>query len=91
MNRMSDDLISREAVIAAVDRHTREDGTLDDDISVILEEVETTFDKEKVIKELKNLAEVSREYWSKFDDEDAFGEMNAYTRAIEIVEKGGIE
>lgn len=88
---MSDDLISREAVIAAVDRHTREDGTLDDDISVILEEVETTFDKEKVIKELKNLAEVSREYWSKFDDEDAFGEMNAYTRAIEIVEKGGIE
>lgn len=88
---MSDDLISRKAVIAAVDRHTREDGTLDDDISVILEEVETTFDKEKVIKELKNLAEVSREYWSKFDDEDAFGEMNAYTRAIEIVEKGGIE
>lgn len=88
---MSDDLISRKAVIAAVDRHTREDGILDDDISVILEEVETTFDKEKVIKELKNLAEVSREYWSKFDDEDAFGEMNAYTRAIEIVEKGGIE
>ncbi len=87
---MSDDLISREAVIAAVDRHTREDGTLDDDISVILEEVETTFDKEKVIEELKNLAEVSREYWSKFDDEDAFGEMNAYTRAIEIVEKGGV-
>lgn len=88
---MSDDLISRKAVIAAADRHTREDGTLDDDISVILEEVETTFDKEKVIKELKNLAEVSREYWSKFDDEDAFGEMNAYTRAIEIVEKGGVE
>lgn len=49
------------------------------------------FDKKKVIKELKNLAEVSREYWSKFDDEDAFGEMNAYTRAIEIVEKGGVE
>jgi hypothetical protein len=88
---MSDDLISRKAVIAAADRHTREDGTLDDDISVILEEVETTFDKKKVIKELKNLAEVSREYWSKFDDEDAFGEMNAYTRAIEIVEKGGVE
>ena len=47
---MSDDLISRKAVIAAVDRHTREDGTLDDDISVILEEVETAFDKEKVIE-----------------------------------------
>ena len=29
--------------------------------------------------------------WSEFDDEDAFGEMNAYKNAIEIVEKGGIE
>ena len=44
-----------------------------------------------MIKELKSLAEDSRKYWSKFDDEDAFGEMNAYTRAIEVVEKGGIE
>ena len=52
-NRMSDDLISREVVIKAVDRHTREDGTLDDDISIILEEVKTGFDKEKVIDELK--------------------------------------
>ena len=51
---MSDDLISRKAVIAAVDMHTREDGTLDDDISVILEEVETAFDKEKVIEEIKS-------------------------------------
>lgn len=29
--------------------------------------------------------------WREFDDEDAFGEMNAYKNAIEIVEKGGIE
>lgn len=35
---MIDDLISRKAAIEAVDRHTRDDGTLDDDISVILEE-----------------------------------------------------
>lgn len=40
-----DDLISRKAVIEAVDRHTREDGTLDDDISIILEEVKTAYDK----------------------------------------------
>ena len=32
-------------VIKAVDRHTRDDGTLDDDISVILEEVKTACDK----------------------------------------------
>lgn len=39
-------------VIKAVDRHTRDDGTLDDDISVILEEVKMAFNKEKDIKEL---------------------------------------
>ena len=52
---------------------------------------QTAFDKEKVIEELKAKAEDSRKYWSEFDDEDAFGEMNAYKNAIEIVEKGGIE
>ena len=46
---MSNDLISRRAVIEAVDKHTKENGTLDDDITVILEEVMTAFDKEKVI------------------------------------------
>lgn len=75
VNRMSDDLISREAVIEAVDRHTREDGTLDDDISVILEEVKTAFDKEKVIEELKEEGCI-------IDDE-------AGNRAVEIIEKGG--
>ena len=34
---MKDDLISRKAVIESVDRHTRDDGTLGDDIFVILE------------------------------------------------------
>ena len=74
---MSDDLISRKAVIESVDRHTRDDGTLDDDISVILEEVKTAFDKEKVIEELKTEGCI-------IDDE-------AGNRAVEIVEKGGIE
>ena len=79
---MSDDLISRKAVIEAVDRHTREDGTLDDDISIILEEVETAFDKGSVIKELKspyNYAIMAGKHVTTVD------------RAIEIVEKGGIE
>ena len=74
---MSNDLISRKAVIEAVDRHTRDDGTLDDDISVILEEVETAFDKEKVIEELK--------------EEGCIVDDDAGNRAVEIIEKGGIE
>ena len=35
----SEDCISRKAVIKAVDKHTLDDNTLDDDISVILEKV----------------------------------------------------
>ena len=63
---MSNDLISRKAVIEAVDKHTREDGTLDEDISIILEEVKTAFDKEKVTEELVELRQ--REY-NDYDDE----------------------
>ena len=88
---MSDDLISRKAVIEAVDRHTREDGTLDDDISIILEEVETAFDKEKVIEKLKRLEKDTFDYYNRYNDEMAFGESAAFRSAIEIVEKGGIE
>lgn len=62
-----------------------------EDVQRITSDQPTAFDKEKVIKELKTKAEDSRKYWSEFDDEDAFGEMNAYKNAIEIVEKGGIE
>lgn len=88
---MSDDLISRKAVIEAVDRHTREDGTLDDDISIILEGVRTAFDKEKVIEKLKRLEKDTFDYYNRYNDEMAFGESAAFRSAIEIVEKGGIE
>ena len=81
---MNDDLISRKAVIEAADRHTRDDGTLDDDISVILEEVETAFDKEKVIEELKQISKAL------FMAEN-FNGAACINKAIEIVEKGGIE
>ena len=98
---MKDDLVSRKATIEAVDRHTRDDGTLDDDISVILEEVETAFDKEKVIDKLVELRQIE---YNDYDDEPetldgeeiydegrSQGRFEAYHRAIEIVEKGGIE
>lgn len=83
---MNDDLISRESVIKAVDRHTREDGTLDEDISVILEEVKTAFNKEKVIEELMSTnceLDECDNYDGCFD--------HALIIAKEIVEKGGIE
>lgn len=101
MNRMSDDLISRKAVIEAVDKHTRENETLDEDISIILEEVKIAFDKEKVTEELVELRQ--REYNDSdeesetmdgeeiYDEGRSQGRFEAYHRAIEIVKKGGIE
>lgn len=97
---MSDDLISRKALLEAIDSsfiipilkiNMREEYKAVLRIREIIANMQTGFDKEKVIEELKNKAEDSRKYWSEFDDEDAFGEMNAYKNAIEIVEKGGIE
>lgn len=86
-----DKLISAEKLIQNIRKRSYIDKALAEIFETIIEEQPADFDKEKVIKELKSLAEDSRKYWSKFDDEDAFGEMNAYTRAIEVVEKGGIE
>ena len=77
-------LLKESDVIKAVDKHTRDDGTLDDDISVILEEVETGFDKEKVIIELEGIGQKCNEC------NDIFG-AEAMEYAAEIVEKGGIE
>ena len=88
---MSDDLISRKALIADMKSRKYIDKALCEIFETVVDEAPTAFDKEKVIEELKNNAEDSRKYWSEFDEECAFGEMNAYTRAIEIVEKGGIE
>lgn len=88
---MKDDLISRKAVIKAVDKHKRDDGTLDDDISIILEEVETAYDKEKVIEEMKKTGK--RFCVSARCSEDCQNcEHGVLMKAlIEIVKKGGIE
>ena len=84
---MKDDLISRKAAIEAVDRHTRDDGTFDDDISVILEEVETAFDKEKVIEELEYDKGMSAKYSTGLREQ---GHVEAFDEAIYVVKKGGI-
>ena len=82
---MSNDLISRKAVIQAVDKHTTEDGKLDDDISVILEEIPTAYDVDAVCEELPRHARlygtigVTCEYAIPKDT------------AIEIVRNGGIK
>lgn len=76
-------LLKESDVIRAIDKHTREDGTLDDDISVILEEIRAAFDKEKVIEELKEVGQECNECNDKCGEE-------AIEYAVEIAEKGRI-
>ena len=73
-------------VIEIVDKHTRKDGTLDEDISVILEEVETAFDKEKVKEEL-----TAGKFITIGGNTVGESVNIRIDRAVEIVEKGGIE
>ena len=86
-NKFEDRLVNVNDVIEAVDKHTREDETLDEDISVILEEVETAFDKEKVIEELEYDKEMSAKYSTGLREQ---GHIEAFDEAISIVKKGGI-
>lgn len=77
-------LLNEKDVIKAVDKHTNEDNTLDDDISCILEEVPTAYDVEAVSKELKNEMEfVVSEY-------PVYGKYIEKNRAIEILHSGVI-
>ena len=77
-------LLNEKDVIKAVDKHTNEDNTLDDDISCILEEVPTAYDVEAVSKELKNEMEfVVHEY-------PVYGRYIKKNRAIEILHSGVI-
>ena len=77
-------LLNEKDVIRAVDKHTKEDNTLDDDISCILEEVPTAYDVEAVSKALKNEMEfVVNEY-------PVYGRYIKKNRAIEILHSGVI-
>lgn len=87
-NKFEDRLVNVNDVIEAVDKHTREDETLDEDISVILEEVKTAFDKEKVIEELEYDKEMSAKYSTGLREQ---GHIEAFDEAISIIKKGGIK
>ena len=90
MNRMSDDLISRKALL----KELRE--IMDEPHSImflmgigvaisVVGRAETAFDKEKVIEELRSEIELV------VHDPMIAGRYIKKSRAIEIVEKGGIE
>lgn len=86
VNRMSDDLISKKAVIALIDKlgyinvSNRDNFNANLRMDKVRQEVvklPTAFDKEKVIEELKEEGCI-------IDDE-------AGNRAVEIIQKGGVD
>ena len=98
VNRMSDDLISRKALLDRFrygDKESESDKAWICAVRRMIKEQPTAFDKEKVIAELNVKADYARDRWlnptkegySKYWD----GKENGFREALEIVEKGGIE
>lgn len=81
-------LLKESDVIRAIDKHTREDGTLDDDVSVILEEVKTAFNVENIIKEIEYNKEISKKHSTGLREQ---GHVEAFNEVISIINKGGIK
>lgn len=76
---MSDDLKNQKELI--------EERVIKGNSRTVLMDVPGDFGKRNVIGILNILKRESREYWNKFDDKEAFGEMNAYNKAIGIIKK----
>ena len=103
---MSDDLISRRALLEAIDSsfvipilkiNMREEHKAVNKIWGIITNMPTAFDKEKVISNLREelkLAEIEKERCiteSPSQFQSAKGYANGVSFGLEIVEKGGIE
>lgn len=103
---MSDDLISRKAVLNILTESRVKDSILCSPAFVEMltqriNKMPTAFDKEKVINELVELRQKeyshSDEVFESIDGEEIYdagrsqGRFEAYHNAIEIVEKGGSE
>lgn len=95
MNRMSDDLISRKAVLNILTEARVKDSILCSPAFVEMltqriKKIPTAFDKEKVIEQIKVLS-TGIILNTNICDDYAEGYVRAAKDIIEIVEKGGIE
>ena len=91
---MSDDLISRKALI----ENLMQEIPLAENVHIfrdIIENQPTVFNKEKVIGELNEKADYARNRWLNSIKEGQTkyweGKENGIREAIEVIEKGGIE
>lgn len=85
---MSDDLISRKVLIADMKSRKYIDKALCEIFETVVDEAPTAFDKEKVIEELNSERNLMYR-----EDGTLMGARTQISidRAVDIVEKGGIE
>ena len=57
------------------------------DKEIAIEAWNTRKPLERVIERLEEQEEECKKYWDEFDDEDAFGGMNAYMNSIAIIKQ----
>lgn len=90
---MSDDLISRKALIADMKSRKYIDKALCEIFETVVDEAPTAFDKEKVMNEIKEYKEDAEKWANKsIENADEFSTyVDAYKNCLDIVEKGGIE
>nr|DAI27711.1 MAG TPA: ENT domain protein [Caudoviricetes sp.] len=95
---MSDDLISRKALIAELEKWCgKQRYLIPENVWELIETEPVAFDKEKVIEELReelNLSDAEKERCARENPlqfDSAKGYANGIANAIDIVEKGGIE
>lgn len=99
---MSDDLISRKALMDAIkkwlpkdpcgqEQSIEEKVATDLSVSMLMEieEAPAAYDADAVIDKLEKLKESALDTWNAIDSEQDFGEAMAYKKAIEIVRNGG--
>lgn len=85
---MSDDLISRKALISDMRSRKYIDKALCEIFETVVDEAPAAFDKEKVIEELHRH---SHNYYPSIDHYCLSKKAVDLKTAIEIVEKGGVE
>ena len=80
-------LLSEEDIVKAVDKHTLNDGRLDDDITCILEEVPTA--NIGLEKWLSRKIDDAQNEWDTYVVEEAISERNAYMNVLNyLIMKG---
>lgn len=97
---MSNDLISRKALMVAINtdfyehftaHHDSDQTALIDMVMQDIEEIPTAYDADAVIEKLEKLKESAWDTWNAIDSEQDFGEAIAYKNAIDIVRNGGMK